>query len=169
MSSSLELTIDEIATAMGATAYTVGISAHAAARRAVPPRVAWTLREIGKLGSAEHQEDSSDVVGYTAPVFCDVELWAAGVAGVSTDFEVLWALYKSFAAACANGVGEMVVEIGAAQIKGSQHSDKGLTAVLPVSIKFPVLFEDLDTHTILTTALAASVTDQDGSNPEAAP
>ncbi len=169
MSSSLELTIDEIATAMSATAYTVGISAHATARRAAPPRVAWTLREIGKLGPAEHQEDSSDVVGYTAPVLCDVELWAAGVTGVSTDWEVLWALYKSFVAACANGVGEMVVEIGAAPIKGSQHSEKGLTAVLPVSIKFPVLFEDLDTHTILTTALVASVTDQDGSNPEAAP
>jgi hypothetical protein len=169
MSSSLELTIDEIATAMGATAYTVGISAHATAKRASPPRVAWTLREIGKLGPAEHQEDSSNVVGYTAPVLCDVELWGAGVAGVSTDFEVLWALYTAFAAACANGVGEMVVDLGAAQIKGAQHTEKGLAAVLPVSIKFPVLFEDLSTHTILTTALAASVTDQDGSNPEAAP
>lgn len=169
MTSALETTIDDIATAMSASAYTVGISAHATAKRSVPPRVSWTLRGVGKLGPAEHQEASSDVVGSTAPVLCDVELWGAGVAGVSTDFEVLWALYTAFAAACANGVGEMVVEIGEAQIKGSQHSEKGLTAVLPVSIKFPVLFEDLDTHTILTTALAASVTDQDGSNPEAAP
>ena len=169
MSSSLELTIGEIATAMSATAYTVGISAHATAKRSVPPRVSWTLRGVGKLGPAEHQEASSDVVGYTAPVLCDVELWGAGVSGTSTDWEVLWALYTAFAAACANGVGEMVVELGEASARGAQHAEKGLTLTLPVAIKFPVLFEDLATHTILTTALAASVTDQDGSNPEAAP
>ena len=169
MASSLELTIDEIAAAMGATAYTVGISAHAKAKRAIPPRVSWELRGVGKLGPAEHQEDSSDTVGYTAPVICDVELWGAGVPNVSTDWEVLWALYTSFAAACANAVGEMVIDIGAATARGAKHAENGLTLTMPVTMKFPVLFEDLATHTILTTALEASVTDHDGTNPEAAP
>lgn len=169
MASSLELTIDEIAAAMGASAYTVGISPHAVAKRATAPRVSWTLRGVGKLGPAEHQEDSSDTVGYTAPVICDVELWGAGVLNVSTDWEVLWALYTAFAAACANAVGEMVIDIGAATVRGAQHVEKGLTLTMPVTMKFPVLFEDLDTHTILTTALEASVTDHDGTNPEAAP
>lgn len=168
MSSTLEQTIAEIATSMGATAYTVGINAHAGAKRTTPPRVAWSLRAI-ETGTAEHQEDSSDVVGYTAPIVCDVELWGAGVAGSSTDFEVLWALYLEFCKACANAIGEMVITLGTAVVKGSQHADKGLVAVLPVKIRFPVLFEDLDTHTVLTTALEASVTDHDGSNPEAAP
>ena len=169
MSSALELTIDEIATTMGATAYTVGISAHDAAKRATAPRVSWTLRGVGKLGPAEHQEASSDTVGYTAPVICDVELWGAGVLGVSTDWEVTWALYTAFAAACANTIGEMVIDLGPATVRGDRHVDKGLTLTLPVTIKFPVLFEDLATHTILTTALEASVTDHDGTNPEAAP
>lgn len=169
MSSDLELTIDEIATAMGATAYTVGISEHDVAKRSTAPRVSWTLRGVGKLGPAEHQEDTSDTVGYTAPVICDVELWGAGVLGVSTDWEVTWALYKSFTAACANGIGEMVVDIGAGDVRGKKHVEKGFTLTFPVTIKFPVLFEDLATHTILTTALEASVTDHDGTNPEAAP
>lgn len=170
MSSDLETAIDTIATAMGATAYTVKLSEHEAAARVVPPRVAWTFVENGEPSFPEQQEDPSDTVGFTVARECQVELWGAGVSGSSTDDEVTWALYKAFVAACANGIGEMVVEIGKARaVRGAKHVAKGTAVSMPVRIKFPVLVEDLATHTVLTTALAASVTDLDGTNPEAAP
>lgn len=170
MSSTLEQTIDEIATAMGATSYTVRLTEHDAARRNVPPLVTWTLVGHSAPRFPEQQEDASDTVGFTVDRECVVELWAAGVPGTSTDDEVLWALYSEFCKACANGIGEMVVTLGEARtVRGPKHSSKGLALEMPVRIKFPVLVEDLDTHTILTTALAASVTDPDGQNGEEAP
>lgn len=167
MSSLLEQTIDAIATDMGATGYTV-FGEHDRAKRMTAPRVSWQFVGVTPTDS-ERQEGDGDTVVYTAPLECDVELWAAAGAG-QTDFEVWEALYKSFLASAANVVGEDVLSIGRAiPVREAKHVSKGVTTHMPVRVRFPVYAEQLASHKILTTALAASVTDPNGSDGETAP
>jgi hypothetical protein len=174
VASRLEVVIGEVADAL---ATLTGLDAaklslfgdHDAAARAVPHLVTWVPLAIDPRDAAR-QEDSSDTVVYTKVERCTVTLEAPKAAAGQTDYQVLEALYDAFLAALASCAGESVVEVGqATHAPERRHVNAGLACSMTVGIRFPVYVEQLDTHTVLTTAIDAAVVDPDWDNREQAP